>query len=114
VGKIAYQIPCHLRAQNIGFKSRDLMQLIPGTTVQLIEKCAAIDGTWGLKEQYFDLSLKVAEPLLRDIRNGGPNLTVSDCSLAGLQIEQGLGQKPLHPIQVLERAYGLAGDRGDS
>jgi Fe-S oxidoreductase len=114
MGKIAYQIPCHLRAQNIGFKSRDLMQLIPGTTVQLIEKCAAIDGTWGLKEQYFDLSLKVAEPLLRDIRNGDPNLTVSDCSLAGLQIEQGLGRKTLHPIQVLERAYGIGGNTKDS
>ena len=69
-GKIAYQMPCHLRAQNMGYKSRDLMQLIPGTTVQVFEKCAAIDGTWGLKQQYFDLSLKVAEPLLRDIREG--------------------------------------------
>ncbi len=107
-GKIAYQIPCHLRAQNIGFKSRDLMQLIPGTSVQVFEKCAAIDGTWGLKEQYFDLSLKVAEPLLNAIREGTPDLTVSDCSLAALQIQQGARVKPLHPIQVLDRAYGTS------
>jgi Fe-S oxidoreductase len=107
MGRIAYQIPCHLRAQNIGYKSRDLMQLIPDTTVQLIEKCAAIDGTWGLKQQYFDLSLKVAEPLLRDVRNGKPDFIVSDCSLAGLQIQQGAGQKPIHPVQILEQAYGL-------
>lgn len=105
-GKIAYQIPCHLRAQNIGFKSRDLMQLIPDTTVQTFEKCAAIDGTWGLKEQYFDLSLKVAEPLLKAICEGAPDLTVSDCSLAALQIQQGTRMKPLHPVQVLDRAYG--------
>jgi Fe-S oxidoreductase len=110
MGRIAYQIPCHLRAQNIGFKSRDVMQLIPGTSVQVIEKCAAIDGTWGLKQQYFDLSVKVAEPLLRDIRDGRPDFVVSDCSLAGLQIQQGMGRKPLHPIQILERAYGSAGD----
>jgi Fe-S oxidoreductase len=107
-GKIAYQIPCHLRAQNIGFKSRDLMQLIPDTRVQVFEKCAAIDGTWGLKEQYFALSLKVAEPLLKAIREGAPDLTVSDCSLAALQIEQGTRIKPLHPVQVLDRAYGSA------
>jgi Fe-S oxidoreductase len=107
VGKIAYQMPCHLRAQNIGYKSRDLMQLIPGATVQVIEKCAAIDGTWGLKRQYFDLSVKVAEPLLREIRQGQPDLMVSDCSLAGLQIQQGTDRKPLHPIQVLQLAYGL-------
>jgi len=108
-GKIAYQMPCHLRAQNIGYKSRDLMQLIPGTTVQVFEKCAAIDGTWGLKQRYFDLSLKVAEPLLSGIRETKPDLTVSDCLLAGLQVQQGTNVKPLHPVQVLERAYGLAG-----
>ena len=113
VGKIAYQIPCHLRAQNIGFKSRDLMQLIPGTSVEVIEKCAAIDGTWGLKEQYFDLSLKVAEPLLKAIREGAPDLTVSDCSLAALQIQQGTRMKPLHPVQALALAYGL-GEGNDS
>ena len=110
MGRIAYQIPCHLRAQNIGYKSRDLMQLIPGTTVRLIEKCSAIDGTWGLKQKYFDLSLKVAAPLLREIRDGQPDLIVSDCPLAGLQIQQGIGQKPLHPVQILERAYRLEGE----
>jgi Fe-S oxidoreductase len=106
-GRVAYQIPCHLRAQNIGYKSRDLMELIPDTTVHLIEKCSAIDGTWGLKEKYFDLSLRVAKPLLEEIENIRPALMVSDCSLAGLQIQQGTGQKPLHPIQVLQTAYGL-------
>lgn len=106
-GQVAYQIPCHLRAQNIGFKSRDLMQLLPNTSVHTIEKCSAIDGTWGLKQQYFDLSLKVAEPLLREIRESKPDVTVSDCALASLQIEQGFGRKTLHPIQILERAYGL-------
>ncbi|MGE5304321.1 MAG: anaerobic glycerol-3-phosphate dehydrogenase subunit C [Alphaproteobacteria bacterium] len=106
-GKIAYQVPCHLRAQNIGFKSRDLMQLLPATTVETFEKCAAIDGTWGLKEQYFELSLKVAEPLLNAIRETAPDLTVSDCSLAALQIQQGTRTKPLHPIQVVALAYGL-------
>jgi Fe-S oxidoreductase len=109
MGRIAYQIPCHLRAQNIGYKSRDLMQLIPDTTVRLIERCSAIDGTWGLKQQYFDLSLKVAEPLLREIRDSQPDFIVSDCSLAGLQIQQGIGQRSLHPVQILERAYGLEG-----
>ncbi|MBI4523462.1 MAG: anaerobic glycerol-3-phosphate dehydrogenase subunit C [Deltaproteobacteria bacterium] len=106
-GRVAYQIPCHLRAQNIGYKSRDLMQLIPGTSVQLIERCSAIDGTWGLKRQYYDLSVKVAEPLLRDLREGQADVTATDCPLSGLQIEQGLGKKPVHPIRLLAQAYGL-------
>lgn len=106
-GEIAYQIPCHLRAQNLGYKSRDLMELIPNTRVHVIEKCAAIDGTWGLKRQYYDLSVKVAEPLIEAIRQARPDVTVSDCPLATLQIEQGLSRKALHPIRVLARAYGI-------
>jgi len=106
-GKIAYQMPCHLRAQNIGYKSRDLLQLIPGAQVRLIEKCAAIDGTWGLKRQYYDLSRKVAAPLIAEIRESGAESTVSDCPLAGLEIQQGLNRKALHPIRILARAYGF-------
>jgi len=107
MGRLAYQMPCHLRAQNMGYKSRDLMALIPDTEVHLMEKCAAIDGTWGLKREYFDLSLKVADSLLKEIRENHPDLTVSDCPLAGLQIEQGTGRKSMHPVRVLARAYGL-------
>ncbi|MBI3079283.1 MAG: ferredoxin [Deltaproteobacteria bacterium] len=107
VGKVAYQIPCHLRAQNIGFKSRDLMRLIPGTEVVLIERCSGMDGTWGMKKPYFELSLKVARPLLREIDEAGAELVVTDCPLSGLQIEQGTGRRPLHPIEVVKRAYGL-------
>lgn len=110
-GRIAYQIPCHLRAQNIGYKSRDLMQLIPDTTVRLIEKCSAIDGTWGLKESYYDLSRKVAEPLMRELAEDRADLVVSDCPLAGLQIQEGTGRRTLHPVQVLAIAYGL-GEEG--
>ena len=108
VGRVAYQVPCHLRVQNIGFKSRDLLKLLPDTDVELIENCAAIDGTWGLKKDYFDLSLKVARPLFRKLDAAGPEATLAtDCSLAGLQIELKTGKKPAHPIQLVRRAYGL-------
>jgi glycerol-3-phosphate dehydrogenase subunit C len=106
-GKVAYHLPCHLRAQNIGYKSADLMRLIPDTEVELIEKCAGMDGTWGMKKQYFHLSLKVAEPLLQAIREAEPDTVVSDCPLAAMQIEQGLGMTPQHPLEVLAAAYGI-------
>ncbi|MFQ5683938.1 MAG: anaerobic glycerol-3-phosphate dehydrogenase subunit C [Candidatus Binatia bacterium] len=106
MGAVTYQMPCHLRAQNIGYKTRDLLELLPRARVHLVEKCAAIDGTWGLKRQYYDLSMKVAEPLLRELRDSGSDWTVSDCPMARLQIEQGMGKKPLHPVQLLQMAYG--------
>lgn len=107
IGKISYQIPCHLRDQNIGYKSRDLMKLIPGTTVEVIEKCSAHDGTWGIKKEYFEDSLRMAKPLFKTIQEGEAGVIATDCPLAGMQILQGTGRESLHPIQILKKAYGL-------
>lgn len=104
---VAYHAPCHLRAQNIGTKSADVLRAIPGCSVEVIERCSAVDGTWGFKKEYYELSLKVARPLFDDITRTGAMTVATDCPLAGLQIEQGTGRKPVHPIQVLADAYGI-------
>jgi Fe-S oxidoreductase len=105
-GKVAYHLPCHLKAQNIGFKSRDLMALLPGTQVEMADHCSGVDGTWGFKKQYFDLSLKVAEPLLLQIKSAQADVVASDCPLACLQIAKGGAGTPRHPIQIVRDAYG--------
>jgi len=106
LGKVAYHLPCHLKAQNLGYRSRDLLSLVPGVTVTMADRCSGVDGTWGFKKQYFDLSMKVALPLLRELDEARPDVTASDCALACMQIEKGRGEKPLHPIQLVRRAYG--------
>ena len=106
-GRVAYHVPCHLRVQNIGFKSRDLMKLLPETQVELIESCSGVDGTWGFKKDYFDLSLKVARGLFRGIDNAQAQAVATDCPLAGMQIELKTGTKPEHPIEIVRRAYGI-------
>ena len=63
IGAVTYHVPCHLRAQNIGTKSADVLRAVPGAQVTVVERCSAVDGTWGFKTEYFDLSLKVAKPL---------------------------------------------------
>ena len=105
-GKIAYQIPCHLRDQNIGFKSRDVMKLA-GARVSTIERCSGHDGSWGVKSEYFDMSMKMASKLGKEIQGTEPDLIASDCPLSALQITQDTGKPVVHPIQVIERAYGL-------
>lgn len=107
VGAVTYHVPCHLRAQNIGTKSADVLRLIPGTSVNVIERCSAVDGTWGFKREFYELSLRVAKPLFDAIGAAGPATTATDCPLAALQIARGTGTTPLHPIQILARAYGL-------
>ncbi len=106
-GKVVYHLPCHLRAQNLGTKSADLLRLIPGAEVEVIERCSGVDGTWGLKREYYELSLKVADPLFKGIEAARPARVASDCPLAALQIAQGTGVQPKHPIQIVAEAYGL-------
>jgi Fe-S oxidoreductase len=106
VGDVTYHVPCHLRAQNIGTKSADILRAIPNTKVEVVERCSAVDGTWGFKKEYYELSMKVAKPLFDAVRAGGP-VTATDCPLAALQITQGTGRSARHPIQILADAYGL-------
>jgi len=107
VGAIAYHVPCHLRAQNIGTKSADVLRRIPGAEVTVIERCSAVDGTWGLKRQYHELSLRLAQPLFDAIGATKAPTCATDCPLAALQINQGTGAAPRHPIQILAAAYGV-------
>ena len=104
---ILYQIPCHLRAQNIGHKSMDLLRVIPNVSVQLVEQCSAMDGTWGMKKQFYEISLKMAGKLFREIKESAAEIVCTDCPLSAIQIEQGTTKVPLHPVEVLHSAYGL-------
>ena len=111
-GRIAYQVPCHLRDQNIGFKSKELMECA-GAQVEVIEKCSGHDGAWSAKTEFFPLSMLIAKKAVRAIEQAPADLVASDCPLAGLQLDQAgamahVGGRPSqHPIQIVRDAYGL-------
>ncbi|HMK85631.1 MAG TPA: heterodisulfide reductase-related iron-sulfur binding cluster [Steroidobacteraceae bacterium] len=109
LGKVAYHVACHLRVQNIGLKTRDMLQLIPGTTVEPIERCSGHDGTYGIKRRFRDTSMKIGRPVMQRIEASGADFYASDCPMAGHQIESGLSSKrpPTHPLTLLRMAYGL-------
>jgi Fe-S oxidoreductase len=94
----------------MGTKSAEVLRAIPGADVAVIERCSAVDGTWGFKKEYYELSLKVAKPLFDAIGLAKATRTATDCPLAALQIRQGTGVAPSHPIQILAEAYGLEAD----
>jgi glycerol-3-phosphate dehydrogenase subunit C len=104
-GKIAYHLPCHLKAQQIGFRSRDLMRTIPGAEVITVDACTAHDGTWAMKKEYFALSMKWGEKAFNGMRDAGARVMATDCPLSAIQIEQAIGTRPMHPLEVLARAY---------
>jgi Fe-S oxidoreductase len=104
--EIAYHTPCHLRAQNIGLKSRDLMKLT-GARVKLVQQCSGIDGMWGLRAGNAELSLTVARQLAAELERVGGDIVAGDCHLANTVIVEQTGRVPLHPMQVMARAYGI-------
>jgi len=104
---IAYHLPCHLKVQNMGFKSRDILAAT-GAAVTMVEKCSGHDGTWAMKTEYFDESMKVGQKLFDGLAAAHADVIASDCALAGVQIHQGMNVPVKHPIEVLRDAYGLA------
>ncbi len=105
-GKIRYHQPCHLKAQEIGFKAQELMKLIPGAEVKRMQCCSGHDGSWSVKKEYFEESMKVGKPLFRFMKSDEDCCTTTDCPLSAIQVQQANGKKPVHPIEVLARAYG--------
>jgi glycerol-3-phosphate dehydrogenase subunit C len=110
---VTYHLPCHLRVQNIGFNSRDLMKLIPGVTVTMVQQCSGHDGAWSSKKEYYEISLDVGKKLFKGIdkervAQASPPVVASDCSLAHLHIEEGTGEHALHPIEIVYKAMGLS------
>jgi len=110
LGKVSYHIPCHARVQNIGQKTRELLELVPGTTVTTVERCSGHDGTWGVKTEYYANSMKIGRPVFRAMADPDPDYLSSDCPIAARHIEQGIGDtrtRREHPLALLRIAYGL-------
>jgi glycerol-3-phosphate dehydrogenase subunit C len=109
LGKVSYHVPCHLRVQNIGLKTRDLLRLIPGSSIDTIERCSGHNGTYGVKARFRAASMRIGRPVVERVAGAGAEHYASDCPMAGHQIESGLGspRAPEHPLRLLRIAYGL-------
>jgi Fe-S oxidoreductase len=113
LGKVSYHIPCHSRVQNVGQKTREVLEWVPGTEVFTVERCAGHDGTYGVKEEFYAASMKIGRPVFRRMAEADPDFISSDCPIAGRRIEQGMHQdapsraRKQHPLTLLRIAYGL-------
>jgi len=109
LGKVSYHVACHQRVQRIGMKTRDALQLVPGTEVLPIERCSGHDGTYGVKRETHELSMKLVAPVARAVTQAKADHYTSDCIMAGHHIAHGLkdGSDAKHPISLLRLAYGI-------
>ena len=115
-GGIAVHLACHARAQNMGPKAVDMIKLIPDTELTVIERCSGHGGSWGIKKEFFEVALKVGNPVARQALKAEARYLVSECPLAGEHIRQGMERladsaleitESDHPIALFARAYGL-------
>jgi len=109
IGKVGYHAACHQRVQRIGPKTKEFLSLIPGTEIETIERCSGHDGTYAVKKEFHELSMKIARPVVNKVKQGGVAHYSSDCAMAGHQIANGLddGSEPEHPMTLARIAYGI-------
>ncbi len=109
IGKIAYHVACHQRVQRVGMKTRDILSLIPNTEIDTIERCSGHDGTYAIKKEFRDISMKICKPVVHRVQKAEPDAYASDCPMAGHHISEGLadGSSTQHPINLLRQAYGV-------
>jgi glycerol-3-phosphate dehydrogenase subunit C len=109
LGRIAYHAACHLRVQNIGLKTREVLELVPDTEIDVIERCSGHDGTYAVKSEFHEISMKICRPVVNRVQKAEADHYSSDCPMAGHQIENGLkdDKVPEHPLTLLRQAYGL-------
>jgi Fe-S oxidoreductase len=108
LGKVTYQVPCHLRVQNIGLKTRDALQLVPDTSIEVIERCSGHDGTYAVKKEFHEISKKIARPVINKLKKSEADHFASDCPMAAEQIVQDLDDHSANnPMSLLRKAYGI-------
>jgi Fe-S oxidoreductase len=109
LGSVVYQASCHQRVQNIGQKTREVLALVPGTTVEIVERCSGHDGTYAVKKESYDAAMKIVWPVAGRVDKAAPDHFGSDCPMAGAHIAHALGRdgQQRHPLSLLRLAYGL-------
>ena len=88
LGKVSYHIPCHARVQNVGQKTREALSWVPGTEINTVERCAGHDGSYGVKAEFFAMSMKIGKPVFARMAEGDPDFVSSDCPIAARRIRR--------------------------
>ena len=109
LGTVAWHVPCHQRVQNIGPKTKQVLSLVPGTEINAIERCSGHDGTYGVRNDTWAKSQKIARPVIARAKKMEADYLVSDCPMAATQIADGLDLKhtETNPMSLLRKAYGI-------
>lgn len=105
---VAYYAPCQQRGHGIGKPALDLLALVPELrVVDLDFECCGIAGTYGLKQEKYEIAMAVGNPLFGAVHRAAPDVVACDSETCRWQITHATGIPAVHPVELLHRAYGL-------
>jgi glycerol-3-phosphate dehydrogenase subunit C len=105
---LGYHIPCQYRGHRLGHPGTEVLDLIP--ELRVIESqaaCCGIAGTYGYKEEKYDIAMKVGSPLFDFVDQLGAPIVICDSETCRWQITHATGKPAVHPVEMLAAAYGL-------
>lgn len=110
--KVAYQDACHLQhAQQIRQQPRNLLQAIPGVTLEAVaepELCCGAAGSYSLTQP--DMADRLGQRRIEHLLATSPDVIVSGNAGCSLQLQAQLRQRAspipvLHPMELLDLSY---------
>ncbi|MFI5261828.1 MAG: anaerobic glycerol-3-phosphate dehydrogenase subunit C [Candidatus Limnocylindrales bacterium] len=108
-GPLPYHAPCQLRSHGIGLPALDLFALVPGLAAQDLDRdCCGVAGTYGLKEEKYQVAMDVGAPLFADLRASPAVVAACDSETCRWHLQRATGKRMRHPVEVLAEAYAAA------
>lgn len=99
-----YHLPCHIQAQGTGMLGVNLLRLIPGLELEIVDGCCGQSGTYGYKVENKGVSMAISRTLAQQLTAINPSIIITPCGSCKDRISFVSGIKTLHPVQILKAA----------
>lgn len=105
--RAAYHSPCHLERMGGVMYTIDILKRIPGLDLVILHsECCGLSGTYGFKNEYYNISKSIGSELFKRIDMATPEIVVTDCVTCKWQIENFTPYEVVHPLSLIARAIG--------
>jgi glycerol-3-phosphate dehydrogenase subunit C len=106
--RVAYHIPCHLRALGIGYPAAEVFERIPGLDFTVLDdNCCGLAGSYGFKKKNSRTSQKLGEIAASAVRSLDADALVSDCGACRMQLGHLSGLPALDPSEIIIASLAL-------
>ena len=102
---LAYHAPCHARNQGVAGQPVELFADLDGADVEDVgPSCSGISGTYGWKEEKYETSMAIGEPMFEHMQAAEGETGLTECPTCAMQMEHGTEYPVRHPLEILEEA----------